>query len=107
MEPPAVRDLVSGGLTEKIIRERLQDLVKKGQLQRVSSDLYYPTDIMKDLEARLTEYLMKQASITPVQFREMTGLSRKYMIPLLEFFDSQKLTIRIGDSRRLRKRPGS
>ncbi len=107
LEPPAVRDLVSGGLTEKIIRERLQDLVKKGQLQRVSSDLYYPTDIMKDLEARLTEYLMKQESITPVQFREMTGLSRKYMIPLLEFFDSQKLTIRIGDSRRLRKRPGS
>jgi selenocysteine-specific elongation factor len=33
----------------------------------------------------------------------MTGLSRKFMIPLLEYFDQEKVTIRVGDKRVLRK----
>jgi selenocysteine-specific elongation factor len=42
--------------------------------------------------------------MTPTQFKDMTGLSRKYLIPLLEYFDSQNVTIRVGDVRRLRSR---
>ncbi|WP_261974677.1 SelB domain-containing protein [Geobacter metallireducens] len=41
--------------------------------------------------------------MTPPEFRELTGLSRKFMIPLLEFFDQEKITIRVGDKRILRK----
>ncbi len=36
---------------------------------------------------------------TPAQLREKTGLSRKYLIPLLEWMDAQRLTVRQGDSR--------
>jgi selenocysteine-specific elongation factor len=36
----------------------------------------------------------------------MTGASRKYTIPLFEYFDSENITIRVGDVRKLRKKPG-
>ena len=52
-----------------------------------------------EILARLTA----AGEITPNEFREITGLSRKFMIPLLEYFDSTKLTIRVGDKRVLRK----
>ncbi|MGB5687453.1 MAG: SelB C-terminal domain-containing protein [Candidatus Electrothrix sp.] len=39
-------------------------------------------------------------------FKDLTGLSRKFSIPLLEYFDKIKLTIRVGDKRILRKNMG-
>ncbi|MBW2355702.1 MAG: SelB C-terminal domain-containing protein, partial [Deltaproteobacteria bacterium] len=41
--------------------------------------------------------------ISTPQFKEMTGVSRKYLIPLAEYFDSRNVTIRIGDIRKLRR----
>ena len=38
------------------------------------------------------------------EFKEMTGVSRKYTIPLIEYFDKSQITVRVGDSRVLRKR---
>jgi selenocysteine-specific elongation factor len=59
---------------------------------------------LSGLQEKLVAYLQETGEITPPQFRELTGLSRKYMIPLLEYFDQEKLTIRVGDKRVLRKR---
>jgi selenocysteine-specific elongation factor len=39
-----------------------------------------------------------------MDFKELTGLSRKFAIPLLEFMDKEKLTMRVGDKRKLRSR---
>jgi selenocysteine-specific elongation factor len=41
--------------------------------------------------------------MTPTQFKEISQVSRKFAIPLMEHFDSKKLTMRIGDKRVLRK----
>ena len=41
---------------------------------------------------------------TPVEFKELTGLTRKFIIPLMEYFDLTKLTIRSGDGRLLREK---
>ena len=38
------------------------------------------------------------------EFKEMTGISRKFVIPLIEYFDSVNLTIRVGDTRQLRRK---
>jgi selenocysteine-specific elongation factor len=48
--------------------------------------------------------LAAHEQITPQQWKALTGLSRKYAIPLAEHFDAQKLTLRVGDLRRLRAR---
>ena len=49
---------------------------------------------------------MANEEITTPQFKEMTGVSRKYIIPLLEYFDARNVTIRVGDSRKLRNPQG-
>jgi selenocysteine-specific elongation factor len=52
----------------------------------------------------MLEYLRTKGEITPAELREITGLSRKFMIPVLEYFDSLKMTVRVGDKRLLRRR---
>jgi selenocysteine-specific elongation factor len=48
------------------------------------------------------EFLRLHREITPIEFKDLLAISRKYAIPLLEYFDSQRVTIRIGDKRILR-----
>jgi selenocysteine-specific elongation factor len=51
----------------------------------------------------MVEFLGTQGEITTPQFKEMTGVSRKYVIPLAEYFDATNVTLRVGDVRKLRK----
>jgi selenocysteine-specific translation elongation factor len=48
--------------------------------------------------------LIKDGRATPASFNDLTGLSRKYIIPLMEYFDMSKLTVRAGDHRILREK---
>ena len=47
--------------------------------------------------------LLVPGEITTPQSKDMTGVSRKFLLPLIEYFDSKKVTLRIGDIRKLRK----
>lgn len=81
----------------------LEWMLSQGSLVKVKEDLYFHTEALSQLQERLVSFLREQGEITTPQFKDMTGASRKYTIPLLEYFDGQKLTIRIGDTRRLRE----
>ncbi len=80
--------------------------VKEGILLKVKEDLYFHHKVIKELQERLIDFLKKNGEITAPQFKEMTGVSRKYAIPLLEYYDSAQVTVRVGDSRVLRKNSG-
>ena len=67
-------------------------------------DLYFHADAVSELKEKLVSFLQSNMEITTPQFKEMTGVSRKYVIPLIEYFDSINLTIRVGDTRQLRKK---
>lgn len=82
--------------------EVLHLLVETGELIKVKEYLYFHHEAIAALESRLIDYLKTHAEIDTPRFKEMTNTSRKYTIPLLEYFDSKKLTIRIGDVRKLR-----
>jgi len=56
--------------------------------------------LRNDYKARL----IKDGKATPASFKDLTGLSRKYIIPLMEYFDTNKLTVRVGDHRILREK---
>lgn len=100
IEPPTVKELAEMlGFTEKIMRDQLAVLVRDGRIIRVSSDLFYDPEKLAAIQAKLVSYLQEKGGITPAEFRDLTGLSRKFMIPLLEYFDSIKLTIRVGERR--------
>ena len=70
---------------------------------RTKDDLYFHVDAVNELKNRLVDFLKTNEEITTPQFKEMTGVSRKYVIPLIEYFDASKVTLRVGDSRKLRK----
>jgi len=103
-EPPLLKELAAKlGATEKELLEHLYLLGREGTVVKVKSDLFYAGEPVAEIREKLTAYLRAQGEITPNAFRELTGLSRKYMIPLLEHFDQEKLTIRVGDKRVLRR----
>ena len=105
IEPPTIKELIdTTGSSEKELRDHLALLTREGSVTRVSGDIFYDSAVLATIREQLLNHLKMQGGITPAEFRELTGLSRKFMIPLLEYFDSQKLTIRVGDKRVLRGR---
>ncbi len=104
-EPPTIKELADATRgSEKEVRDHLALLVRDGSAMRVSADIFYDRSTLDDIRQKLMEYLQAKGEIMPAEFRDLTGLSRKFMIPLLELFDNEKLTIRVGDKRVLRKR---
>ncbi len=102
-EPPGIKELSEMiDSSEKELREHLAVASRGGFIVKISSDIHYKTETLKEIETKLITHLKAKGEIAPAEFRELTGLSRKYMIPILEYFDSQKLTIRIGDKRIMR-----
>ncbi len=57
---------------------------------------------MAQIKEKLIAFLQTAGEIDAPQFKDLTNLTRKFSIPLLEYFDRIKLTLRIGDIRRLR-----
>ncbi len=104
MEPPTIKEFCEAlGCTEKEALEHLNFLAREGKAVKVKSDIFYAAEPFAAIREKLIAHLRTTGEITPPEFRELTGLSRKFMIPLLEYFDSVKLTIRAGDKRILRK----
>ena len=111
----------SGGLTPPYFKTVCQDLqapkeqahqvlsllMKEGLITKIKDDLFFHQRHVDALRQKLTDYLVSNEGISTPQFKDMTGASRKYVIPLIEYFDSIHLTIRVGDIRQLRKQPGS
>ena len=104
MEPPTVKELgdTLGG-SEKEVLDHLNLLAREERAVKIKSDLFYAPEPIAAIREKLVTRLKETGEITPGEFRELTGLSRKFMIPLLEYFDQEKVTIRVGDKRLLRK----
>jgi len=103
LQPPFFRDVASGlPGTPKQHQEVLEWVLAKGILVKTKEEIYFHSAAMAELQVRLVARLREQGEITTTQFKEMTGASRKYTIPLLEYFDAQKVTIRVGEVRKLR-----
>ena len=84
--------------------EVLNVMVKEGSVLKIKEDLFFHRDAIKELELKLIDFLKQHKEITTPQFKTMTGASRKYTIPLAEYFDRTQVTVRVGDSRVLRKK---
>jgi selenocysteine-specific elongation factor len=104
LQPPYFKDLLASlGQNSIYVKEVLVHMLEEGTIVKVKEDLYFHRRAIEDLKKRLVSYLKANSEIATPQFKEMTGVSRKYTIPLIEYFDSTKTTIRVGDARRLRE----
>jgi selenocysteine-specific elongation factor len=104
LEPPYFKELAKSlDADTKRSREVLMHLVNEGIIIKVKEDLFFHSEAINALKKKLVKFLEDKAEITTPQFKEMTGVSRKYVIPLAEYFDSTNVTLRVGDVRKLRK----
>jgi selenocysteine-specific elongation factor len=84
--------------------ELFQLLVSDRRLVRVKESLYFHADALKAIEAKVVALLREKQAIVPADVKDLLGISRKYAIPLLEYFDAQRITQRVGERRVLRVR---
>jgi selenocysteine-specific elongation factor len=104
MEPPTVKELCELlGCNEKELLNHANLLAREGKAAKIKPDVFYAPGAVADIKEKLVAHLKENGEITPPQFRDLTGLSRKFMIPLLEYFDQEKVTMRVGDKRVLRR----
>jgi selenocysteine-specific elongation factor len=104
LQPPLVKEVAQQlGVSESELKPVLRLLAMEGTLVKVKEDLYFQRQAMQELEEKLITFLHQHKEMTPTQFKELSQVSRKFAIPLMEHFDAKKLTLRIGDKRVLRK----
>ncbi len=105
LTPPFFRTVCQDlELDKKNARDVLQMLIQEKCIIKTKDDLYFDARTISDLEDKLIEFLKANEKITTPEFKDMTGISRKFVIPLIEYFDSENLTIRVGDHRQLRRK---
>ena len=103
LQPPSPKELSEEwSETEGEVRAIFEHLVHEGVLVRIKNEIYFHRIPFENLREKLVAYLKKNREITTPQFKEMTQASRKYVIPLIEYFDQTKLTLRLGEKRVLR-----
>jgi len=106
LTPPTVREVLEQfSARKKEVASLIQVMTREGVLVRISEDLNFHRDALEKLREDYRRILIRDGQATPASFKELTGLSRKFIIPLMEYFDMTKLTMRAGDHRILRGRP--
>ncbi|ACG71689.1 selenocysteine-specific translation elongation factor [Anaeromyxobacter sp. K] len=103
LTPPWLAELPGAvGASAPDVQAVLKLLAAEGRALRVSSELYFDAAAVKTLEAKLVAWLRERRQITTQEFKDLVGATRKHVIPLAEFFDREKVTLRVGEKRVLR-----
>ena len=76
---------------------------RRAIIVRVSEELHFDAGALGGLRERLVAWLREKKEISTQAFKEMVGQSRKFVIPLSEYFDREKVTLRVGEKRVLRR----
>ncbi|MFA5383322.1 MAG: selenocysteine-specific translation elongation factor [Eubacteriales bacterium] len=103
-QPPDWESVSAGeGIGELQSQEVLQLFLRQGTLVKVAEGLYFHAAAIEDAKKLLTGYLEKNNEISIGEIKTLFNISRKYALPLLEYFDRIKVTKRVGDKRFLIK----
>jgi len=104
LSPPTLKEVEAAlKLPLNQIQPLLRVLINQGSLVKVKEDLYFHAEALAQLKAALVDFLKKNKEISVIQFKDLTQTSRKFTIPLLEYFDTNRVTVRVGEARRLRE----
>jgi selenocysteine-specific elongation factor len=80
----------------------LKLLAAEGIAVRVSPEIWFDGAAVAGLRERLVTHLRARKEISTPEFKELVGATRKHVIPLAEYFDREKVTLRVGEKRLLR-----
>jgi selenocysteine-specific elongation factor len=102
-QPPVREELPAlFNISDKDARDLLKLLADEGRTVRITDSLHLDRDVLEKIKADLKKHLQEKKEITMAEFRDLARTSRKFAVPLMEYFDTQKLTQRVGDKRVLR-----
>jgi selenocysteine-specific elongation factor len=105
LTPPSLTEIATTlGLSVARARALAQALEKAGRVTHVKEDLWMHRAAIDDLVARVVARFATHESMTTGELKELVGASRKYVVPLAEWLDGQRITLRVGDLRKLRRR---
>jgi len=100
MQPPPWNELASkAGMDEKLAPEALHFFIRKGILVKVTEDIYFHQAALDEAREKVANFFRSKGEITVGEARDLFGTSRKYALPLMEYFDREKITRRVGDVR--------
>ncbi|HAG11958.1 MAG TPA: selenocysteine-specific translation elongation factor [Desulfotomaculum sp.] len=103
-QPPDWESVSRGeGVSELQSQEVLQHFLRQGTLVKAAEGLYFHAAAIESAKKLLTGYLEKNNEISIGEIKNLLNVSRKYALPLLEYFDRIKVTKRVGDKRFLIK----
>ena len=100
LKVPALKDVLAGLKVDKARAQKIVTLLLRDKvLVKISEDLVFHRDALLDLRQRLALEKGKSPKLDVARFKDLTGVSRKYAIPLLEYLDREHVTRRVGDER--------
>jgi selenocysteine-specific elongation factor len=101
--PPGPADVAAGsGLPADRARWAFSNLIENGRLVQVEDGLVFHAEAVEEARRRLEDFLRREGRLESVKFKYLLDTSRKFAIPLLDYFDRIGVTSRVGHTRYLR-----
>ena len=102
LKVPALSEVIAGLKVDKPRAQKIVTLLLRDKvLIKVSDELVFHRSALEELRRQMAIYKLKSAKIDVAKFKELTGVTRKYAIPLLEYLDREHVTRREGDARQI------
>jgi selenocysteine-specific elongation factor len=102
LKVPALAEVLAGLQIDKVRAQKIVTLLLREKvLVKISEELVFHKSALEDLWRSVAAHKVKSAKIDVAQFKELSGVSRKYAIPLLEYMDRTHITKRVGDTREI------
>ena len=102
LKVPALSEVLAGLRVDRVRAQKIVTLLLRDKaLIKVSDELVFHRMALEELRRQVAAYKVKSPKIDVAAFKEMTGVTRKYAIPLLEYLDRERVTKRVGDAREI------
>ncbi len=100
LKVPSLKEVLAGLKVDKIRAQKIVTLLLRDKiLIKISDELVFHQSALTDLRHKIATLKNTEPKIDVARFKEMTGVSRKYAIPLLEYLDRERVTRRVADER--------
>ena len=100
LKVPSLKEVLAGLKVDKIRAQKIVTLLLRDKvLIKISEELVFHHSALTDLRGKIAALKVSTPKIDVARFKDMTGVSRKYAIPLLEYLDRERVTRRMGDER--------
>jgi selenocysteine-specific elongation factor len=100
LKVPSLKEVLAGLKVDKTRAQKIVTLLLRDKvLTKISEELVFHQSALADLRQKVAALKTTTPKIDVARFKDMTGVTRKYAIPLLEYLDRERVTRRVGDER--------